>query len=934
MIKDHIINDVTMKKGVLSLLVIVMSLCLIGCEDEQIIGADCTTTLRISADIKYSGAQSRAVLSDAKELEITDKYVFMLYNGTDRNATLEVLEEMKAASGTIEMARLSAENTYTAIMIANTTLDAITGAGVTIGTKLEALYSATYAVNSTDNNPNADGSTFKITWSGIVEGLNSHNVSNGISFTLNPNVARLRVDVKNNASKTSQFSADKINLVNIQVKNVAKKVRFAQNALLDAKLFTSADNGIESASDVLDYEIEAIDLSNGESATYEWYVPCNMLEPAKNTGSRAEKAPAYATYIEIDGIRRLDFMDTAYKVYPGIKNSDEDYENIPNYYVKADYKYTVNVKIDDDGLKYDVVNSTDKDNATAPKKVVFPAGSNCFMVHPKISATANGTIYEVPIDQANRFWSMKDATRVIGENDEWKAVFIWQDIPGKQVMYFCDENGGNITKSRAFPSYTTLTEYYAEGKGHEPIRFKLKDTETYGNVVIGIRKNGVSDYLWSWHLWVTDYNPDAAPTPLQAKTMYNTYSANGMYVENVTGVFEMDKHPVKYIDGGTSSEPTYGDAKCFGNVQHFYHHYEDKFWTGASATIWDWDGGGMYANKWIMDRNLGAQGPANGDIENAWDAFGLYYQFGRKDPFPYINYYYNADKPELQRKIYDINGNVINTWKDVSLSSASKDKVIGIRKKSGGSFEESVKNPFTLYSGVEDTWASSLSDVKSEYWYGLESGKHKSIFDPCPPGWCVPVSEAFQFATVEQPAAVYYSSDSYTNVYASFSVYVHMRGWYNTSNPEYHRNFAIITSLGCVNGSASPNKHLDSVYASQGYIADDGSSVVGLITSDRKDIRGCYWTARRSGVNGELLQFKPVNYVSLTNNKYTHSSSDTENGNDFGYDITEVFYARFPRVDDPANGVLLYHRMNTPLRINKFVASRAQPVRCIQEPDN
>ena len=913
-----------MKNKILGGLMLVLVLCFTACEDEQLFGRDGNTTIRISATAKFSGAESRAVL--ATEYKATENNVFMLYKGTDKNATLEVMEAMTSLGGTIENVRIEGGATYTAIMIANAPKSELESQGVVVGSKLEALYSATYAVNTTDNKP-TDAAAF--TWSGVVCGITTANVRNGLKFELNPNVARLSVYVENNASETSQFSADKINLVNIQVKNVAKKVRFAQNALQDAKLFTSADKGIASASDVLDYEIEAIDLSNGESATYEWYVPCNMLEPAKNTGSRAEKAPAYATYIEIDGIRRLDFMDTAYKVYPGVKNSNEVYENIPNYYVKADYKYTVNVKIDDDGLKYDVVNSSDKDNATAPEKVVFPAGSNCFMVHPKISATANGTIYEVPIDQANRFWSMKDATRVIGENDEWKAVFIWQDIPGKQVMYFCDEKGRNITESRAFPSYTTLTEYYAEGKGHEPIRFKLVDTETYGNVLIGIRKNGVSDYLWSWHLWVTDYNPDAAPTPSQARTIYNNSSANGMYVEN--GVFEMDKHPVKYINGGTSLEPIYGNAQCFGNVQHFYQYYKAKFWEGASATIWDWDKGGMYANKWIMDRNLGAQGPCNGDIENAWDAFGLYYQFGRKDPFPYIDY--KAEKDYLRRKVYDINGNVINQWKDVSLSSDSGNGVIGIRKKSGRvSFEESVKNPFTLYSGVEDTWTSSLNDVKSEYWYGLESGKHKSIFDPCPPGWCVPVSEAFEFATVEQPAGVYANSNSYSDVCASFMVYVHSRGWNknNTSNPEYHRNFAIITSLGCINGSASPNKHLDSVFASQGYIAHDGRTVEGLITKDRGDIRGCYWTARQSDVDGELLQFRPLTQKEpFTGTEYTYSYAEC--GNYFGYDITEVFYARFQRVDVP---VLLYYRMNTPLRINKFVASRAQPVRCIQEPNN
>lgn len=333
----------------------------------------------------------------------------------------------------------------------------------------------------------------------------------------------------------------------------------------------------------------------------------------------------------------------------------------------------------------------------------------------------------------------------------------------------------------------------------------------------------------------------------------------------------------------------------------------------------------MYANKWIMDRNLGAQGPCNGDIENAWDAFGLYYQFGRKDPFPYINY--NAEKDYLRRKVYDINGSVINKWKDASLSSNSKDEVIGVRLKSGRvSFEESVKNPFTLYSGVETTWTSSLNDVKSEYWYGLESGKHKSIFDPCPPGWCVPVSEAFQFATVEQPAGVYVKPNSYTNVYASFMVYVHSRGWIknNTSKPEYHRNFAIITSLGCINGSASPNKHLDSVFASQGYIAHDGSTVKGLIEEDRGNIRGCYWTARQSYVDGELLQFRPLTQKEpFTGTEYTYSYGECGN---YFYTIKEVYYSRF-------SNVLLYHRLNTPLVINKFVASRAQPVRCIQEPD-
>ena len=898
----------------------VLAVGLTACADDEFdIAGSGDLTLKVTATTSFSGEEARAILDESQPVNISD-YCLLVFDKKAADGNLIYASNLTSSD--------LSNTTYTipnaskfAMLLGNVTLSQLE---LSVGSsKVSSLYSAMAKVNAGDNNF-SDASRF--TWSDC---LDVSTTTNALAFNMKPNVAKVIVSVTNSSPTTG--TTESVQLLNLQVRNVMNKVRYAQNALNEAGLFATGQNK-EGGPSVIDYNREAV---SGTTASSVWYVPVNMC----GTGNRTSNIPAEATYIEVTGVRGVDHLSTAYRIYLGVKTESESYQNMTNFDVLPDKIYNVSLNISSDGLTFDVntgVNSFDNPT-TAANLVKLPSNANCHMINPNFSKTANGyPVYELPIDRIDECWGLEglipDASMRIGDNDEWKAVFIWQDIPGEQVMYFCDEKGSNITKSHAFPDYASLTEYYAEGKGHEPIRFKLVDTETYGNVLIGIRKNGVSDYLWSWHLWVTDYNPDAAPTPSQARTMYNTYSANGMYVENVTGVFEMDKHPVKYIDGGTSSKPTYGDAKCFGNVQHFYQYYTTKYWTGASATIWDWDKGGMYANKWIMDRNLGSQGPGNGDIENAWDAFGLYYQFGRKDPFPYINY--NAEKDYLRRKVYDINGNVINKWKDASLSSNSKDKVIGVRLKSGGSFEESVKNPFTLYSGVETTWASSLSDVKSEYWYGLESGKHKSIFDPCPPGWCVPVSEAFQFATVEQPAGVYTNSNSYTNVYASFSVYVHMRGWYNTSNPEYHRNFAILTSLGCINGSASPNKHLDSVFASQGYIADDGSSIYGLITVNRKDIRGCYWTARGSGVNGEMLQFKPVNYVSLTNNKYTHSSSDTWNGNDFGYDITEVFSARFPRVDDPANGVLLYHRMNTPLRINKFVASRAQPVRCIQEPNN
>lgn len=899
-------------------LMFVLVLCFTACEDEHLFGRDGTTTLRISATAKFSGAESRAVL--ATEYQATENNVFMLYKGSDRNATLEVMEAMESLEGTIENVLIEGGATYTAIMIANAPesepelKSQLKSQGVDVGSKLETLYSATYAVNTTDNKP-TDAAAF--TWSGVVCNITTANVRDGLNFELNPNVAKVTVNITNNVVNNTEFPANQVELVNVQVRNVANKVRFAQNALSKAGLFTSANNGIGS-DDVLDYEIEELNLAPSESQTLSWYVPCNMLEPASNSGSRAQKAPNYATYIEIDGIRRLDYMDTAYKVYLGTSTgTGVDYESVGNYYVKADYQYTVNATINDDGLTWNIYNVSDKNNSTEPQKVVFPAGSNCFMVHPKISATANGTIYEVPIDQANRFWSMKewysDEKSEIGATDGWKATFIWQDIPGKQVIYFCDENGNDITKSRDFPNKTGLTEYYADGVGHEPIRFKLRDTDTYGNVVIGIRKNGVNDYVWSWHLWITDYNPDAAPTPRQAySTSYNNQHINAIYVENdneLNSTFQVDYQGFSKPSGGTVASPEYNTWVYHGNVQHFAHIY-GVYWSAGTGTYdsWNWSGSGLYANKWIMDRNLGAQAPGNADIGNPWDGFGMYYQYGRKDPFPYINY--DASEPEMKRKIYDYKGIEMTKW----------------QAGSGGTFSNGVRNPMIFYTSSSSSWASDYNSVSSDYWYGLESDKHKSIFDPCPPGWCLPISDAFWFATYSpQPVGVYTYTSEYTTQLATFAVYVHNRGWNNTSNPEYHRNFGSITSLSTYGSSANGNltrKHLDSVLPIQGYILEDGSGVEGLIETERSNIKGCYWTADQgAGSYGKMLYFQPTPYSSTM--KYY----------DNGTTITDTYYSRYPSGVTTANGIILYHRMNKAMTITEGLGTRGHPVRCIQEPD-
>lgn len=99
----------------------------------------------------------------------------------------------------------------------------------------------------------------------------------------------------------------------------------------------------------------------------------------------------------------------------------------------------------------------------------------------------------------------------------------------------------------------------------------------------------------------------------------------------------------------------------------------------------------------IMDRNLGALTTE----KYSYQSYGLYYQWGRKDPFIAYNYMYTVPYDAI---IYEY-GNA--------------------------SIEAAVKNPTIVYNDAQ--W-----DGNQDLW-----GAKKTMYDPCPAGWKVPVKEVF-----------------------------------------------------------------------------------------------------------------------------------------------------------------------------------------------
>lgn len=193
------------------------------------------------------------------------------------------------------------------------------------------------------------------------------------------------------------------------------------------------------------------------------------------------------------------------------------------------------------------------------------------------------------------------------------AKIVWQDHP-------------ELVHDVAYDPKTALIGFTTSG--------------TPGNAVVAA-VGGNGKILWSWHLWITGCDPDAA-----------------------------------------------------------------AFTTPANANDTQWR---------FMDRNLGALNATPGDT----DALGLLYQWGRKDPFPGVGSVRGEERP-----LYDANGEAL---------PAPPATAAGF-----GTQRLAVQHPDVFYkiSYRTNDWTTPSDD---DYWGGVS--RRKTVWDPCPAGWRVPLCD-------------------------------------------------------------------------------------------------------------------------------------------------------------------------------------------------
>lgn len=607
----------------------------------------------------------------------------------------------------------------------------------------------------------------------------------------------------------SEFDASKNNL-EIKLKSIVSKLtinyslgastNYTLNTIklyrVPSKLSYSPESVSPTTYKLLTYEY-LITAPTSNSGTITLYIPQNRQQATVNTNgslsnaadspkTKTENAPAKATYFSL-GLTKTSGEKTAINIFPG-GNDDGATNAYDCYEVLANAHYNETVNVTTTNVDSYLVDTNDDSRLIEIQKQTIT--SNCYIVNPLLSGETETDDYYASVNReecyalpvvhrVNEGWAIGNSAKVLGTNDEWMMHVVWQDQPGR-LVYFVESSGlkawrnkeGEIlyhmpVQSGNNPNNTNYAkEFYGRGIGDNGYvyvyaeRSPARDNYKRGNVLIALRKkdpngsftaeNGekYGEILWSWHLWVTDYNPD------------KVLSKPGTYTGIVRGNME----------NGTAS-----------NRRSRVFKY--GFWTGN------------YNYSWIMDRNLGARGwmpagmaEANG--KDGTEGFGLFYQWGRKDPFPGGNPAQIVQKdltfgPANLNNGSDVvsdgywnsngvyvgspaaTGNRLVLHRPVVVNGESKNlltlyDIYGIAKNSlSDAFEIESNNELTDIWGTMKSphkiYGSNIRDyLPSDHSYSGNNWnnpptyspldpntKTKTLFDPCPPGWEIPVDNVF-----------------------------------------------------------------------------------------------------------------------------------------------------------------------------------------------
>ena len=277
-----------------------------------------------------------------------------------------------------------------------------------------------------------------------------------------------------------------------------------------------------------------------------------------------------------------------------------------------------------------------------------------------------------------------------------------------------------------------------------------------GNAVIAATKSGT--VVWSWHIWVT-------PETLSTLT---SIAGNSI-------TYKVAPVNLGWVNSGTISWTGYDGRSCTVKISQL---------GGQEKTF------------------VVSQSPSK-TVTESKQGYNTYYQWGRKDPeIPAAAY-----NSTTNHAAYNISGSSVSlTQKTFTSTGTSADY---------GSIANGIKYPLYHYYnnisgnsgryGPFQTWQYNLWDANNTTTGQIKTKTVKTIYDPCPAGFCIPTSDLWYKMSGNSGGSSSSGSWDGTNL---------GRLWTdNTPNVYFpasgYRNFSIgslnfVGSLGCY-WSASPN---------------------------------------------------------------------------------------------------------------------------------
>lgn len=205
----------------------------------------------------------------------------------------------------------------------------------------------------------------------------------------------------------------------------------------------------------------------------------------------------------------------------------------------------------------------------------------------------------------------------------------------------------------------------------------------------------------------------------------------------------------------------------------------------------------------MMDRNLGAlRSDAGSNDTELFSSFGLYYQWGRKDPLPGP-----IEKNTFTSLITPVYDGFSEETKNIYANSF------------GSGIESSIQNPMNyMYCDDSPYYQYNWMQRPIDFLWGLNTGGkiQKSIYDPCPFGYRVPYEEVQQLfenaATVSEKPGEGVTVTDAGGVVSSFFPYA---GFIGSERGQYSREpeFNHVSTKGDYSSSLICPSSMSSYYS-------------------------------------------------------------------------------------------------------------------------